>query len=130
VACNALHTVEARLACWLLLFQDRIDRTGALPITQELLGKVLGVRRTTITIAARALQPAGLIVSKWGSVTVLDRTGLERASCGRYGVIRERHEQGPPASAADRGLERLSCRARPAALPHQLPVAARLRAAL
>jgi CRP-like cAMP-binding protein len=59
VACKALHTVEARLACWLLLFQDRVNGIRALPITQELLGEVLGMRRTTITIAARVLQPAG-----------------------------------------------------------------------
>jgi CRP-like cAMP-binding protein len=93
VACNALHTVEARLARWLLLFQDRVDGTGALPITQELLAEMLGVQRTTVTTAARALQQAGLIAYKWGSVTVLDRAGLEGASCGCYGVIREHHER-------------------------------------
>jgi CRP-like cAMP-binding protein len=95
VACNALHTVEARLARWLLLFQDRIDGTEALPITQELLAEVLGVQRTTVTTAARALQQAGLIAYKWGSVTVLDRAGLERASCECYGVVREHYERVP-----------------------------------
>jgi CRP-like cAMP-binding protein len=95
VACNALHTVEARLARWLLLFQDRIDGAGALPITQELLAEVLGVQRTTVTAAARSLQQAGLIAYKWGSVTVLDRAGLERASCECYGVIREHYERVP-----------------------------------
>ncbi|MCE3250105.1 MAG: Crp/Fnr family transcriptional regulator, partial [Geminicoccaceae bacterium] len=93
VACNALHTVEARLARWLLLFQDRVDGIGALPITQELLAEMLGVQRTTVTAAARALQQAGLIAYKWGSVTVLDRAGLERVSCECYGVIREHYEQ-------------------------------------
>src|SRR3954451_22623041 len=58
VACNALHTVEARLARWLLLFQDRVDGTEALPVTQELLAEMLGVQRTTVTTAARALQQA------------------------------------------------------------------------
>jgi CRP-like cAMP-binding protein len=93
VACNALHTVEARLVRWLLLFQDRIDGIGTLPITQELLAEILGVQRTTVTTAARALQQAGLIAYKWGSVTVLDRAGLERVSCECYGVIREHHER-------------------------------------
>ena len=93
VACNALHSVEARLARWLLLFQDRVDGIGALPITQELLAEMLGVQRTTVTAAARALQQAGLIAYKWGSVTVLDRAGLERVSCECYGVIREHYEQ-------------------------------------
>jgi CRP-like cAMP-binding protein len=93
VACNALHTVEARLARWLLLLQDRIDGTEALPITQELLAEMLGVQRTTVSAAARALQQAGLIAYKWGSVTVLDRAGLERVSCECYGVIREHYER-------------------------------------
>jgi CRP-like cAMP-binding protein len=93
VACNALHTVEARLARWLLLFQDRIDGTEALPITQELLAEMLAVQRTTVTAAARALQQAGLIAYKWGSVAVLDRAGLEGASCECYGVIREHYER-------------------------------------
>jgi CRP-like cAMP-binding protein len=92
-ACNALHTVEARLARWLLLFQDRVDGTEALPVTQELLAEMLGVQRTTVTTAARALQRAGLIAYRWGSVTVLDRAGLERVSCECYGVIREHYEQ-------------------------------------
>src|SRR5215207_7060689 len=93
VACHALHTVEARLARWLLLFQDRVDGAAALPITQELLAEVLGVQRTTVTAAARLLQQAGLIAYKWGSVTVLDRAGLERVSCECYGVIREHYKQ-------------------------------------
>ena len=93
VACNALHTVEARLARWLLLLQDRVDGTEALPITQELLAEMLGVQRTTVSAAARALQQAGLIAYKWGSVTVLDRAGLERVSCECYGVIREHYER-------------------------------------
>jgi CRP-like cAMP-binding protein len=93
VACHALHPVEARLARRLLLFQDRIDGTESLPITQEFLAAMLGVQRTTVTTAAQALQQAGLIAYKWGSVTVLDRARLEEASCGCYGVIREHYER-------------------------------------
>jgi len=92
-ACNALHTVEARLARWLLLLQDRVDGDPRLPLTQEFLAEMLGVQRTTVTTAARALQRAGLIAYKWGGVTVLDRTGLERVSCECYGVIRDRYER-------------------------------------
>ena len=91
VACNALHPVEARLACCLLLLQDRVDGGAALPLTQELLAEMLAVQRTTVTAVAQALQQAGLIAYKWGSVTVLDRAGLERASCECYGVIREHY---------------------------------------
>lgn len=93
VACNAQHTVEARLACCLLLLQDRVDGGAALPLTQELLAEMLAVQRTTVTTAARALQRAGLIAYQRGSVTVLDRAGLEGASCGCYGVIREHYER-------------------------------------
>ena len=92
-ACNARHDVEARLARWLLLLQDRIDGVAALPLTQELVAEKLGVQRTTITMAAQALQRAGLIAYKWGSVTVLDRAGLEQAACECYGAIRTRYER-------------------------------------
>src|SRR5919112_593045 len=93
VACHALHPVEARLACCLLLLQDRVDGGAALPLTQELLAEMLAVQRTTVTAAARALQQAGLIAYKWGSVTVLDRAGLEEASCRCHRVIREHYER-------------------------------------
>ena len=53
----------------------------------------MGVQRTTITMAAQALQRAGLIAYRWGSVTVLDRAGLEQAACECYGAIRTRYER-------------------------------------
>jgi Mn-dependent DtxR family transcriptional regulator len=56
---------------------------------------MLAVQRTTVTAAAQALQQEGLIAYKRGSVTVLDRAGLERASCECYGVIREHYERVP-----------------------------------
>jgi CRP-like cAMP-binding protein len=58
VACNALHGLEARLCRWLLQTHDCIDG-NVIPLTQEFLGQMLGVRRTTVTIAARLLQSAG-----------------------------------------------------------------------
>jgi CRP-like cAMP-binding protein len=60
VACNALHAMEARLCRWLLQTHDCVDG-DIIPLTQEFLGQMLGVRRTTVTIAARVLQSAGLI---------------------------------------------------------------------
>jgi CRP-like cAMP-binding protein len=88
VACNALHALEARLCRWLLQTHDCVDG-DAIPLTQELLGQMLGVRRTTITIAARLLQSAGLIRYRRGHIQVLDRVALENTSCECYAVIRQ-----------------------------------------
>jgi CRP-like cAMP-binding protein len=101
VACNALHKAEARLARWLLLFQDRLEGAAELPLTQELLAGMLGVRRGTINEAARALQRAGLIATKRRRLMVLDRAGLEAASCECYAALRAHYEHLlPPAEAA------------------------------
>src|SRR5438105_4964979 len=80
VACNALHALEARLCRWLLQTHDCVDG-DAIPLTQELLGQMLGVRRTTITIAARLLQSAGVIRYQRGHIQMLDRVGLENTTC-------------------------------------------------
>jgi CRP-like cAMP-binding protein len=66
-ACNAVHSAEARLARWLLQTQDRIDSTS-LPLTQEFLSQMLGIRRTTVTVVARSLQQAGLIRYRRGQI--------------------------------------------------------------
>jgi CRP-like cAMP-binding protein len=89
VACNALHHVEARLCRWLLISQDR-TRTGKVPLTQEYLSFMLGVQRTTVTGAARALQSAGLIRYVRGQIEVLDRAGLEEGACECYAAVREK----------------------------------------
>jgi len=88
VACNALHGLEARLCRWLLQTHDCIDG-DVIPLTQEFLGQMLGVRRTTVTIAARLLQSAGLIRYRRGHIQVLDRAALEDTSCECYAVIRQ-----------------------------------------
>jgi len=88
VACNALHGLEARLCRWLLQTHDCIDG-NVIPLTQEFLGQMLGVRRTTVTIAARLLQNAGLIRYQRGHIRVLDRAALENTSCECYAVIRQ-----------------------------------------
>lgn len=87
-ACNRLHEVDERLARWLLMSQDRI-RLEVLPLTQEFLGQMLGTRRASVSVAASILQRAGLIQHGRGHVSILDRKGLEAASCECYGMIRE-----------------------------------------
>jgi len=85
-ACNRLHPVEERCARWLLLTHDRVGM-DTFPLTQEVLGQMLGVRRPSVTVATNLLQRAGLIAYHRGVITVLDREGLEAAACECYGVI-------------------------------------------
>jgi CRP-like cAMP-binding protein len=84
-ACNAVHSVEQRLARWLLTAQDRVDQ-NEFPLTQEFVAMMLGVTRPTVTVVAGTLQRAGLIMYRRGHLTVLDREGLENASCECYRV--------------------------------------------
>jgi CRP-like cAMP-binding protein len=87
VACNALHALEARLCRWLLQTHDCMEGE-VIPLTQEFLGQMLGVRRTTVTIAARLLQTARLIRYRRGHIQILDRKALEDISCECYAVVR------------------------------------------
>jgi CRP-like cAMP-binding protein len=92
VACNALHSVEARFCRWLLTCHDRIsDNTVAL--TQEFLADMLGVQRTTVTAVARSLQAKGAIRYRRGVVDIIDRGILEQLACECYGVIRRNYER-------------------------------------
>jgi len=84
--CNRLHPVEGRCARWLLLTHDRTDG-DRFHLTHEFLGYMLGVRRPSVTLAAQTLQHAGLITYHRGLVTILDRPGLEAATCACYGII-------------------------------------------
>jgi CRP-like cAMP-binding protein len=99
VACNALHALEARLCRWLLQTRDSVDG-DTIPLTQEFLGQMLGVRRTSVTVAARLLQSAGMIRYRRGQITIVDRRALEDLSCECYGVIRQQIDQMFPASQA------------------------------
>ena len=87
-ACNGLHGIEARCARWLLMTHDRVDEAPRFPLTQEYLGIMLGVRRSSVSIAAGALRDAGLIRYSRGAIRVLDRAGLEAAACECYGIVR------------------------------------------
>jgi CRP-like cAMP-binding protein len=102
VACNALHSVEARFCRWLLSCHDRID-SNTVSLTQEFLADMLGVQRTTVTVVARALQAAGLIRYRRGVVDILDRPGLEAIACECYGAVRRNYERLLPEPFPPRG---------------------------
>jgi len=91
-ACNRLHVIEQRCARWLLMSQDRVGR-DQFDLTQEFLAEMLGVRRPGVTVAMGVLQKAGLITHGRGNITVIDRPGLERASCECYQTIRSRQAE-------------------------------------
>jgi CRP-like cAMP-binding protein len=99
VACNALHSIEERCCRWLLLTHDRVH-SDTFPLTQEFLAQMLGVRRASVTLAAGALQTAGLVRYRRGEMVIVDREGLEEASCECYGVLRAEFDRllGPGSS--------------------------------
>jgi CRP-like cAMP-binding protein len=82
-ACNAIHSVEQRLARWLLMAQDRMG-SDEFPLTQEFVAMMLGASRPTVSVVAGTLQKAGLIKYRHGRVTIVDRENLEAASCECY----------------------------------------------
>lgn len=88
-ACNRVHVIEERCARWLLMSHDRVA-SDEIPLTQEFLAQMLGVRRPGVTVAIGILERAGLIAHGRGRITVTDRKGLEAASCECYGAIKRR----------------------------------------
>ncbi|MEW5687171.1 MAG: Crp/Fnr family transcriptional regulator [Pseudomonadota bacterium] len=104
VACNALHSVEARFCRWLLTCHDRIS-TDTVALTQEFLADMLGVQRTTVTAVARSLQAKGMIRYRRGVVDIIDRPALEALACECYGVIRDTYRRllGPASGSLNGG---------------------------
>ena len=100
VACNALHSTEERMCRWLLMMHDRAEGE-ALPYTHEFLSHMLGANQKSVTLAAQSLQNAGLISYHRGKIVVIDRPGLEKASCECYAVVKERFDAflSPPDTA-------------------------------
>jgi CRP-like cAMP-binding protein len=86
-ACMALHEVQERCCRWLLMTHDRVRKDDFF-LSQEFLAIMLGSSRPTVSIVAGTLQKAGLITYKHGHITVLDRPGLEAASCECYATVK------------------------------------------
>ena len=90
--CNRYHSVQRQLCRWLLLSLDR-SSSNELHMTQELIATMLGVRREGVTEAAGSLKDAGLVQLRRGSITVLDRPGLEQRVCECYSVVRRESDR-------------------------------------
>jgi CRP-like cAMP-binding protein len=92
IACNRLHTLPERCARWLLMTRDRVGKDDFF-LTQEFLAYMLGVQRPGVSIAAGALQQAGFIAYSRGHIRILDREGLESASCECYRALVDNYER-------------------------------------
>ena len=110
-ACNQFHSLQQRCCRWLLMTQDRMQSDEFL-LTQEFLAMMLGVQRTGVSAAAGALQRAGLIRYKRGTVAIVDRLGLTERSCECYGVSKREFDRllGDRASRNDRSKEQATGR--------------------
>jgi len=86
-SCNRYHSVEKRLARWLLMMHDRIA-SDSMQLTQGFLSWMLGVRNQAVSVAAINLQNEGLIEYSRGTINILTRTNLEAAACDCYRVIK------------------------------------------
>ena len=89
-ACNTLHTLSQRFSRWLLECGDRLD-TSELPATQELIARLLGVRRESINHVATGLHEAGVLQNGRGHMQILDRARLESVACECHGIIRREY---------------------------------------
>ena len=91
-ACNASHSVEARMCRWLLRMRDLAD-SDDLTLTQEFLAQMMGVRRPSVSLVANVLQKAGFIKYRRGNIRILDVAGLKDASCECYGTVKEHYNR-------------------------------------
>jgi CRP-like cAMP-binding protein len=92
VLCNVTHTVEERLARWLMRAHDLTGRS-TLDLTQEFLADMLGVRRASVSLVAHALQEAGVIAYRRGQIQILDVARLGATACACYGVVRQHYDR-------------------------------------
>jgi CRP-like cAMP-binding protein len=92
VLCGRLHSVDMRMARWMLTAADR-TQSDSLQITQEFMAQMLGSRRSTVTVAAGQLMRQGLIEYARGRVRITDRPGLEAISCECYQVVRGTYDE-------------------------------------
>jgi CRP-like cAMP-binding protein len=90
--CNRVHQIEQRLARWLLMMQDR-TQSEQLQLTHEFIANMLGTGRVGVTLAAGALQKAGMIHYSRGKLTILNRESLELISCECYELVKEEYNQ-------------------------------------
>jgi CRP-like cAMP-binding protein len=98
-ACNISHTLEARLARWLLRCRDLME-SDDLALTQEFLGQMLGVRRSSVSLIAGTLQQAGLIRYRRGHIRILDVEGMRDAACECYATVKSHSDRLLGAAAA------------------------------
>ncbi|MEH2173062.1 Crp/Fnr family transcriptional regulator [Nostoc sp.] len=108
LACNSLHTIERRLARWLLFIGDCVQ-SDTFALTQEYIAKTLGCRRTSVTEVAGRLSRAGMIRYKRGAIAILNRSGLEDTSCECYLMIKGEYARllgVPSQSALENGSRR------------------------
>ena len=90
--CNASHTVEARLSRWLLRARD-LSGSDELELTQEFLGQMLGVQRSSVSPVAHTLQQAGLIRYKRGHIEITNLEGLQDAACECYETVKGHYDR-------------------------------------
>ena len=88
VACNRLHNIEQRFARWMLMTHDRVD-SDSFNLTQEFIADMLGVHRPSVSLVAGSFQKAGFIKYVRGTMSILNREGLEQASCECYGATQQ-----------------------------------------
>lgn len=86
--CNCYHTLQERFCRWLLVARDAV-RSDVLVLTHDVIARLLGTRRASVTVAAGLLQRAGLIKINRGQITILDPEGLETMSCECYQILRD-----------------------------------------
>src|ERR1700734_1180951 len=109
VACNTVQTTKERMCRWLLMMHDRAEGE-LLTYTHEFLANILGANRKSVTLAAQSVQAEGLISYNRGTIQVLNRAGLEKASCECYAIVKDRFDEflKPPETAVQDTVKRQS----------------------